>query len=390
MAQAPVQEDEEEEEDTETVISYVEPAFERFEKLAGVEKAARVFRKDGVKITSSKMNVTSKTSDEDSDNKRSRDDYLDQDLEKTKSSNTSSKVQLMTVVPHEFSEVIRFEDRLLPVHINNYLNALAEYTPGVILSSSFKDYGLSLGDTVTCTWGGNDDFDVTVLAFVDYWPGLSPYKTTKDGSYMDFAIMNFDYVRVVTNVEPYQVWFKLEDNASVNDFYKSVDNAKIELTDIQARSQQIIEKKNDPMLQGMNGALTLGFIIIMIMCIIGFLIYWILSIKSRTLQFGILRAMGMKFREIIAMIVYEQVLVSGVAIFTAMFIGGVTSDLFVPLFQSIFDASKSVPEFVVLPDRGDYIKLYIIIGAMLLSAFIILGRLIKKIKISQALKLGED
>ena len=390
MAQAPVQEEEEEEEDTETVISYVEPAFERFEKLAGVEKAARVFRKDGVKITSSKMNVTSKTSDEDSDNKRSRDDYLDQDLEKTKSSNTSSKVQLMTVVPHEFSEVIRFEDRLLPVQINNYLNALAEYTPGVILSSSFKDYGLSLGDTVTCTWGGNDDFDVTVLAFVDYWPGLSPYKTTKDGSYMDFAIMNFDYVRVVTNVEPYQVWFKLEDNASVNDFYKSVDNAKIELTDIQARSQQIIEKKNDPMLQGMNGALTLGFIIIMIMCIIGFLIYWILSIKSRTLQFGILRAMGMKFREIIAMIVYEQVLVSGVAIFTAMFIGGVTSDLFVPLFQSIFDASKSVPEFVVLPDRGDYIKLYIIIGAMLLSAFIILGRLIKKIKISQALKLGED
>ena len=60
------------------------------------------------------------------------------------------------------------------------------------------------------------------------------------------------------------------------------------------------------MLQGMNGALTLGFIIIMVMCIIGFLIYWILSIKSRTLQFGILRAMGMKFREILMMIVYED------------------------------------------------------------------------------------
>ena len=79
----------------------------------------------------------------------------------------------------------------------------------------------------------------------------------------------------------------------------------------------------------MNGALTLVFIIIMVMCIIGFLIYWILSIKSRTLQFGILRAMGMKFREIIMMIVYEQLLVSGVAIFAAIFIGGVTSDLFV-------------------------------------------------------------
>ena len=69
----------------------------------------------------------------------------------------------------------------------------------------------------------------------------------------------------------------------------------------------------------------------MIMCIIGFLIYWILSIKSRTLQFGILRAMGMSFREIIAMILYEQILVSGVAIIIAVVIGSVASDLFVPL-----------------------------------------------------------
>ena len=93
----------------------------------------------------------------------------------------------------------------------------------------------------------------------------------------------------------------------------------------------------------------------------------------------------MKFREIIMMIVYEQLLVSGVAIFAAIFIGGVTSDLFVPLFQSIFDASQSVP-----PERSDYLKLYAVIGVMLLTAFVVLGRLIKKIKISQALKLGED
>ena len=90
------------------------------------------------------------------------------------------------------------------------------------------------------------------------------------------------------------------------------------------------------------------------------------------------------------MIVYEQLLVSGVAIFAAIFIGGVTSDLFVPLFQSIFDASQSVPPFAVIPERSDYLKLYAVIGVMLLTAFVVLGRLIKKIKISQALKLGED
>ena len=381
--------EESDEEDTETTIQYVEPVFERFEKLAGVEDVTKVFRKDDVTISSNKMNVPRQQTKSD-DEEKTRDDFLDQSVDTSSGKSSTSNVQLMTIVPSDFSKVCNFEDRLLPVQLNNYLNALAEYTPGVILSSSFKSYGLELGDTVECKWGGNEPFEVTVLAFVDYWPGLSPYKEAKNGGYMDFAVMNYDYVNVQTSMEPYEVWFKLKDGASVQEFYDSIDKAGIKPLTLESASQQTIEKKNDPMLQGMNGALTLGFIIIMVMCIIGFLIYWILSIKSRTLQFGILRAMGMKFREIIMMIVYEQLLVSGVAIFAAIFIGGVTSDLFVPLFQSIFDASQSVPPFAVIPERSDYLKLYAVIGVMLLTAFVVLGRLIKKIKISQALKLGED
>ena len=381
--------EESDEEDTETTIQYVEPVFERFEKLAGVENVTKVFRKDDVTISSNKMNVPRQQTKSD-DEEKTRDDFLDQSVDTSSGKSSTSNVQLMTIVPSDFSKVCKFEDRLLPVQLNNYLNALAEYTPGVILSSSFKSYGLELGDTVECKWGGNEPFEVTVLAFVDYWPGLSPYKEAKNGGYMDFAVMNYDYVNVQTSMEPYEVWFKLKDGASVQEFYDSIDKAGIKPLTLESASQKTIEKKNDPMLQGMNGALTLGFIIIMVMCIIGFLIYWILSIKSRTLQFGILRAMGMKFREIIMMIVYEQLLVSGVAIFAAIFIGGITSDLFVPLFQSIFDASQSVPPFAVIPERSDYLKLYAVIGVMLLTAFVVLGRLIKKIKISQALKLGED
>ena len=377
----------EDDDDTATVVTYNEPLFERFEKLTGVKTAAKVFRRDGVTIKSSKMNVVKRKAEKSAEKKR--EELLDQDMN-TKSSNIDRNVRLMTVQPAKFAEVVNFQQRLLPTHINNYLEALAEYAPGVILSSSFKDYGLELGDTVECEWGANEPFDVTVLAFVDYWPSLDPYAEAKDGSYMDFAVMNFDYVNVQTNMEPYQVWIDLDDDASVQEFYDSVEEAHIRTTGMTSTKQDIIAKKNDPMLQGMNGALTLGFITIMIMCIIGFLIYWILSIKSRTLQFGILRAMGMKYREIISMIVYEQILVSGVAILAAIFIGGITSELFVPLFQSVLDVSSRVPEFAVIPQRGDYIKLYTVIAVMLLVGFLVLGRLIGRINISKALKLGED
>ena len=382
-----VEQTEEEDEDTSTV-DYVEPVFERFENLAGVKKATKVFIKDKVKIQADKMKVTPVVKNTSG---KSRDDFFNDYQQSGRTVNYTSKVKLMTIMPHDFSEVCWSTDRLLPTHINNYINALAEFNSGVILSSSFRDkYGLELGDTVSCSWGSNESFDVTVLAFVDYWPALNPYSQADDGTYQDFAVMDYDYVRVQTSVEPYQVWLDLEDGATTEALYASISDAGIKPTELNVRSQKIIEEKTDPMLQGMNGALTLGFIIIMIMCIIGFLIYWILSIKSRTLQFGILRAMGMTYGEIIAMIVYEQILVSGAAIFAAIFVGGGASDLFVPLFQSLYSASEQVPAFAVIPQRSDYIKLYIIIAAMLMTGFIVLGRLISRIKISQALKLGED
>lgn len=381
--------EEETEEDSDEIIQYIEPVFERFENLAGVNSATKVFIKDEVTIQSSKMKVTKSSAE--NDDERSPEDFMQDYQSASRTSDYSDNVKLMTVIPSEFSQVCWFEDRLLPVHINEYLNALSEYNAGVILSSSFRDkYGLELGDTVNCSWGSNEEFETTILAFVDYWPAMNPYETDENGNYKDFAIMNFDYVRVQTTVEPYQVWIDLDDDTTTQEFYNSIEDSDITPTMLNVKSQEIISEKTDPMLQGMNGALTLGFIIIMIMCIIGFLIYWILSIKSRTLQFGILRAMGMSYGGVIAMIIYEQLLVSGVSIFTAIFIGGIASDLFVPLFQSLYDASEQVPGFAVIPLRSDYLKLYAVIAIMLLTGFAVLGRLISKIKISQALKLGED
>lgn len=98
----------------------------------------------------------------------------------------------------------------------------------------------------------------------------------------------------------------------------------------------------------------------------------------------------MSFREIIAMIIYEQVLVSGVSIFLSIIIGGVASDLFVPLFQVLYNATDQVPPFVVISQRSDYIKLYCIVLVMLLVGFVVIARLIKSININKALKLGED
>lgn len=342
-----------------SVTQYTEPEFSKYGELAGVETATPVFKRDSVQIK-----------------------YEDK---------TTTNVQIMGIVPYQFADVCWFRDNLLPVHINYYINALSECQDGVIISSSYQEKtGIKLGDVVSFKWSKNDWFEATVVAVVDFWPTMNPYEKNSSGDYRDFAILNFDYINALTITEPYEVWLSLDDETPIADLYQSVIDMDITATRLDVARQMVTSSKTDATLQGVNGALTLGFITIMAMCFIGFLIYWILSIKGRTLQFGILRAMGMSFKEIIAMIVYEQILVSGVAIFLSIIIGGIASDLFVPLFQVLYNVTDQVPPFVVVSQRSDYIKLYVIVGIMLVVGFLVIARLIKSININKALKLGED
>ena len=61
--------------------------------------------------------------------------------------------------------------------------------------------------------------------------------------------------------------------------------------------------------------------------------FWIISVRQRVLQFGIFRAMGMNKNELYRMIFYEQLMISFVSIIAGILIGGVASQMFVPLFE---------------------------------------------------------
>lgn len=341
------------------MTTYQERDFSRFEELAGVECAAKVLISKEAKVNTGGKDI--------------------------------SDVTMMAVEPDKFAQTAWFRDDLLPVHWYNYCNALTNYSAGVLISTSMAEkYDVENGDEITVRWKGNDPLSVTVLAIVDYWPGINPNETLTNGTKKNFCVLNYTYAYNNTNLEPYEVWLKLKEGATSEELYADISEKRLPIEWLVDSSQLLIEEKNSPSLQGMNGGLTLGFIITMIMSIIGFLIYWILSIKSRTLQFGILRAMGMTMGEIIGMLGYEQILVSLVSIAMAFVIGGVTSDIFVPVFQNMYSVSNQIPPFIVSAAASDYIKIYVLIVIMLGGGFAVLGGIIRKININKALKLGED
>jgi putative ABC transport system permease protein len=198
------------------------------------------------------------------------------------------------------------------------------------------------------------------------------------------------YIHKKMALEPYTIWIKKSADATDTQINNDIIDKNIKINNIKYSNQYIITRKNDPLLQGINGALTLGFVVTMMIATIGFLIYWIMSIQKRVLQFGIFRAMGLSLKKVIGMIACEQIMISGIAIVNGIICGGVVSSLFVPLLQLVYSSAEQVPPFKVIAYARDYEKIYIVVALMLVTGFIALGRFISRIRIDQAVKLGED
>jgi putative ABC transport system permease protein len=340
-------------------IIYIEPPYLPFTQLNGVESTAKVFTRE--------------------------------DINTSVNGNFNRNTYILGIEPYEFGNTAWFRHGLLPHHINEYLNLMTEDPRAFIVSSSFKkNFDAKVGDLITVNWGHNSNLEGYIFAFVDYWPTYNSYSEENNLAARDLIVANLSYINTNMRIEPYDIWLKLEKGATTDMVYNDITEKGLEILSIKNTNQEVISQKNDAMLQGTNGALTMGFIVTLIICTIGYLIYWILSINKRTLQFGIFRAMGITLKEILNMIIIEQFLISGSSIIMGIVAGGVASDLFIPLLQVVYSTSDQILPLKVVAFRGDYYKLYSIIAMMLLIGVAVLGRLITKININQALRLGED
>ena len=345
-------------------VQYTEPPFQPFQKLEGVEATAKVFRKDGARFSAG-------------------------------SKNTSGAAALVGIDTMAFGQTAWMKDGLLDHSINSYLNLMATNPKAVLISRSLANTAkVKPGDPIRIYWDGLDEAMFTVYGIIDYWPDWNPLPAAADGeekvSKPNLIVGNLNTIQNRLAVEPYEVWLKLKDGVSSQSIYDQLTAAKINVTGLQDAIQELITSRNDPFRMAINGVLTLGFVISMLISFFGFLLFWVLALSGRTLQYGVLRAMGIPFPQIIGMLLSEQLLTSGAAVIIGVLIGNMTSELFVPLFEMSFATGEQVPPFEIVYKLSDYVQLYTIVGLTLTIGLLILGYRLSRTRIDQALKLGEE
>lgn len=313
---------------------------------------------------------------------------------------------LMGINTKDFGNTAELKSGLNDKHWYYYLNDLAQVSNGVIISSNLaQKYKLSVGDSISYARYNpivsKKDEEIaspsgTICAIVDAWPGFNQYTYQKnEAGEMEeieryLIVANYAYVVGAFGQTPYQVWMKLKDGADYKEVLNNLENNDITILSYNSVDKDVLKMQESPLVLITNGLFSLSFIIAIILCTIGFLIYWITSIKQRELLFGIYRAMGMSMKEINKMLINEQMFSSVVASLAGYGVGAVSTMLFVKLVSIVYLPESHSIDISIVVNPFDIIKLSIVVVLMFIVCFIVIRTILKKMNITQALKLGED
>lgn len=317
-----------------------------------------------------------------------------------------SACQLMGIHTKEFGETAELMDGLNDKHWFYALNALAEDVDGVILSRNAAEaLEVSVGDSINYMRyspyfsQGDDPINTakaTVCAIVDSFPGYERYRYVynSEGELKEeenyLIVANYATVIDLFGMTPYHIWMRLSPGASSEQVADYMRENGCKIAQWCSLEEELEASKSSALIQITNGMFTMGFLISMLVCSVGFLIYWIMVMKQREMLFGIYRAMGMRMSEIRTMLINEQIFGSLLSILTGAGVGVISTLLFVRLITLVYLPRKhNIPIRICLYGT-DMVKLFALVFLVVIFCGVVLRNLLKNMKIAQALKLGED
>ena len=291
-----------------------------------------------------------------------------------------------------FAQVAFWRRDFASQSLGSLMNALAAAPDGVLAPEPvLKSQGLRIGDTIRVNLtvpDGQGTISFRVVGAFDRWPGWVP--DPKDDRTRSLFVGNLDYISEQVGMQlPYRIWLKTEPGASPAEIVRGVDALGVMVLRVDVVDSQISYEQTRPERQGLFGVLSVGFAAAALMTVLGFLLYAVFSLRRRFIELGVLRAVGLGARQMAAFLAWELALLLGTGIGAGTLLGVAASNIYIPFMQIGLSAeARAVPFRVILPWPAIY-DIYALFGALFV---IVLGLLVVfalRMKVFQAIKLGE-
>jgi putative ABC transport system permease protein len=285
----------------------------------------------------------------------------------------------------DFAQVAFWRRDFASQSLGALMNALAVEPSGVLVPSGLG--GLNVGDSFRLTvntFGQANQLDVKVVGFFDLFP---TWYREEDGT---LFVGNLDYLFEQAGGEfPYDVWLKTDANVDYEQVIKGVRGLGLDVVAWDAPLIRVASEQQRPERQGLFGLLSVGFMAAALLTVLGFLLYAFFSFRRRFIELGILRAIGLSSGQMTAFLAWELAFLILTGAIAGAGLGIWVSNLFIPYLQVGSGAAAQTPPYVVQIAWSAILRICVLFGLLFVAALGGLAALLLRMKIFQAVKLGE-
>ena len=235
----------------------------------------------------------------------------------------------------------------------------------VLASESLLDkIGARVGETIGVSID-NERTSLDIVGIIDYFPTLNPEESS-------FVVMDFDAAHNLVNARRHtgervanEAWLKTEagtpsieqlemmkDEAggsrlrytATSSVERNIDLLRLRSGPINDRLALLAGVSVDPLVsEGWRALLGVAFVTVLIVSAIGFVVHTRVAFRRRLAEFALLRTIGLSMRQLLLLILLEQVIVVGVAVAIGIFMGTRLGDTIIPYLARSGQDANVVP-----------------------------------------------
>ena len=271
----------------------------------------------------------------------------------------------------------------------SFLNSSGLQTPlaGIVSRSLMEAEGLSRGDEILVSVAQHVT-PVRIDAVADFFPTLDPFNG-------GFVVVNLPALLERLNTldtdfehQPNELWVDgpPDGPARVN-LLETLSEDENRLVD---RLDLLSSFRADPLVAaGWDGILTIAFIAVVFVTLVGFSVYSYVQGQRRRTEFAMLRSIGLSFPGLVSTILLEQIVVIVVGLALGSWLGIQLTTILMPFLGLNESGTQVLPPFAVRIDWPSILITYGIMAVVFLVATVGLIAFFSRMAIQQALRFGD-
>jgi putative ABC transport system permease protein len=301
---------------------------------------------------------------------------------------SDSKGILYSINPSSFTSVVAatWRNDYADQSLGAIINLMSTSMDQAIVSTKFAtDNNLRIGDRFTVIadfLGTRTEVSLSVAAIITYMPTLYNEGPA-------FVIANYAYISDELNgLYPYEIWLHSDGHPDAPAVQAAAYRNSLQVMPYTPQAfinADILQ----PQRQGLFGLLSVGFLATGGMSLIGLMAYTLLALRKRSVELGVLRAIGISQQSLRGILTIEQLITIGFSTLSGIAVGVITSNMYLPFLKVQEGTYPNTPPFLVQFAQTD--TALIALTAVILMVGIVLLELwiVQRMRIGEAVKLGE-